>query len=68
VVLTKTERLVRSEPFRSLHRRIVAALERIGDIGTLAGDELREVLVAEDVDGGPGAPGRLRTLPTQVRP
>jgi hypothetical protein len=45
VVLTKTERLVRSEPFRSLHRRTVAALEVVGDVGTLAGDELREVLV-----------------------
>jgi DNA-directed RNA polymerase specialized sigma24 family protein len=39
------ERLVRSDPFRSLHRRIVAVLERIGDVGTLSGDELREVLV-----------------------
>jgi hypothetical protein len=50
VVLTKTERLVRSEPFRSLHRRIVAALELVGDVGTLSGDELREVLVAGDTE------------------
>jgi hypothetical protein len=42
--LDKTERLVRSDPFRSLHRRIVAALERIADVGTLSGDELRDVL------------------------
>ena len=68
VVLTKTEKLCRSEPFRLLHRRIVPALERVGDVGTLAGDELREVLVVEDVDGEPGVPGRLRALPTQVRP
>jgi hypothetical protein len=67
VVLVKTERLVRAEPFRSLHWRIVAALERLGDVGTLGGDELRQVLVAEDVDGGPGAPGRLRALRLEVR-
>ena len=59
VVLAKTERLVRSEPFRSLHRRIVAELEEVGEVGSLSGDELRQVLV---VDGGPGAPGRLRAL------
>jgi hypothetical protein len=44
LVLDKTERLVRSDPFRSLHRRIVAALEELGDVGTLGGDELRHVL------------------------
>jgi hypothetical protein len=40
VVLAKTERLIRSEPFRSLHRRIVAALEQVGEVGTLSGDDL----------------------------
>jgi hypothetical protein len=65
VVIEKTRRLIRSEPFRSLHRRVVAALENVGEVGTLTGDELRQVLV---VDGEPGAPGRLRALPTQARP
>jgi hypothetical protein len=41
LVLDRTERLVRSEAFRSLHRRIVAAL---GEVGTLSGVRLREVL------------------------
>jgi hypothetical protein len=68
LVTDKTQRLVRSQPFRLLHWRIVRALEEMGDLGVLSGPELREVLGAEDVDGGPGAPGRLRTLPTQVRP
>lgn len=49
VVLHKTERLVRSDPFRSLHRRIVAVLERLGDVGTLGGDELRQVLSSRSV-------------------
>jgi hypothetical protein len=40
----RTERLVRSEAFRRLHRRIVEALERIGDVGTLSGAELCELL------------------------
>jgi hypothetical protein len=44
VVLDKAERLVRSEPFRLLHRRVVAALEDLGDTGTLSRDELREAL------------------------
>lgn len=44
LVALKTERLVRSEPFRRLHRRIVSKLEPLGDTGTLSGDELREVL------------------------
>ena len=44
LVLDRTRRLVRSEPFRTLHRRVVAALEGIGDVGTLGGDELRQVL------------------------
>jgi hypothetical protein len=49
LVIGKTERLVRSEPFRPLHRRVVAALEEVGDIGTLSGDELREVLEPANV-------------------
>jgi hypothetical protein len=44
LVTEKTARLVRSEPFRLLHWRIVKALEEMGDLGTLAGPELREVL------------------------
>jgi hypothetical protein len=47
MVTRRTERLVRSEPFRLLHRRIVAALEEVGDTGTLSGDDLREVLGPE---------------------
>jgi hypothetical protein len=57
--LDRSERLVRSQAFRTLHRRIIAALDPIGDVGTLAGGALRQVLV---VDGEPGAPGRLRAL------
>jgi hypothetical protein len=44
LVLDRTERLVRSEAFRSLHRRIVAALGEVGEVGTLSGVRLREVL------------------------
>jgi hypothetical protein len=47
VVAGKTERLVRSEPFRRLHRRVVSKLEELGDTGTLSGDDLREVLGPE---------------------
>jgi hypothetical protein len=44
LVLDRTERLVRSESFRSLHRRIVAALEEVGEVGVLSGDDLARVL------------------------
>ena len=44
VVLHKTELLVRSESFRRLHRRIVAALEEVGEVGSLSGDALDRVL------------------------
>jgi hypothetical protein len=58
VVLAKTERLIRSESFRSLHRRIVAALEEVGEVGTLSGDELDRVLATSGAappfhDGSP---------------
>lgn len=45
VVLHKTERLVRSEAFRRLHRRVVSKLEEIGEIGTLSGADLALTLV-----------------------
>jgi hypothetical protein len=61
--LDRTERLVRSQAFRTLHRRIIAALERIG-VGTLAGGALRQVLV---VDGEPGRQAGSGS-PTQMRP
>jgi hypothetical protein len=44
LVIGKTERLVRSESFRRLHRRIVAALEEVGDTGTLSGNALARAL------------------------
>jgi hypothetical protein len=50
MVLDKTERLVRSEPFRRLHRRVLEALEEIGDLGTLSGDALRAVLDHPDAE------------------
>jgi hypothetical protein len=56
MVVTKTERLVRSEAFRRLHRRIVTALEQIGDFGTLSGDELRAVLSPPGATSFVGAP------------
>jgi hypothetical protein len=59
VVVHKTERLVRSEPFRSLHRRVVAALEELGEVGTLSGDELDRVFATPDaglLSGAPASP------------
>jgi hypothetical protein len=47
MVTHKTERLIRSDGFRRLHRRIVKTLEEVGDTGTLSGDALREVLGPE---------------------
>lgn len=44
MVAGKTERLVRSEAFRALHRRVVKAHEEVGDTGTLRGHALREAL------------------------
>jgi hypothetical protein len=44
LVIGKTERLVRAEPFRRLHRRVVAELEEVGDTGTLSGDALARAL------------------------
>jgi hypothetical protein len=44
VVIHRTERLIRSESFRRLHRRVVAEREDLGDTGTLSRDELPEVL------------------------
>jgi hypothetical protein len=44
LVLDRTERLVRSEAFRSLHRRVIAALEDVGEVGTLSGDALAGAL------------------------
>jgi hypothetical protein len=38
---------VRFDRFCSLHRRIVKALEELGNFGTLSGDELREILEME---------------------
>jgi hypothetical protein len=68
VVLAKTERLVRAEPFRSLHRRIVAALEELGDTGTLSGDELRQVLAIPDADLLSGEPRPEAATSIGVRP
>jgi hypothetical protein len=51
LVLYRTERLVRSEAFRSLHRRIVAALGEVGEVGTLSGLRLREVLTPSPREG-----------------
>ena len=50
LVTDRTERLVRSAEFRSLHQRVVTALEEMGDLGVLSGDELRQVLVTEDAE------------------
>jgi hypothetical protein len=43
-VTPQAERLIRSEPFRRLHRRVVAALEEVGDTGTLSGIALARAL------------------------
>lgn len=57
VVLERTERLVRSEPFRQLHRRVVAALDEVGDTGTLFGEALARALTpAPGADFQQGAP------------
>jgi hypothetical protein len=53
VVLHKTERLVRSEPFRRLHRRVVAALDDVGEVGSLSGDALDRALTATPDVGPP---------------
>jgi hypothetical protein len=55
MVLDKTRRLRRTDPFRTLHYRVVKALERLGDFGTLAGDELRHVLDLPDATSFLGA-------------
>jgi hypothetical protein len=49
MVIGKTERLVRSENFRRLHRRVVAALEEVGEVGTLSGDALARALTTTRV-------------------
>ena len=58
VVVHKTERLVRSEPFRRLHRRVVAALDEVGDTGTLSGDALAQSMTRERrlLSGGTAPP------------
>jgi hypothetical protein len=58
VVLDRTERLVRSEPFRPLHRRVVAALDEVGDTGTLSGDALARALTLDSWRPDPSAVGR----------
>jgi hypothetical protein len=44
VTPSSSRSLVRSEPFRRLHRRVVAALDELGDTGTLSGDALERAL------------------------
>jgi hypothetical protein len=56
VVVHKTQRLIGSEPFRSLHLRLVAALEEVGEVGTLSGDELDRVFATPDAGLLSGAP------------
>lgn len=69
LVLDRTERLVRSDPFRSLHRHIVAALEELGDFGTLSGDELRAVLEPDLPDAYlPVGPPRSEAAASARRP
>jgi hypothetical protein len=62
LVTNRTRRLVRSESFRQLHQRIVAALEEMGDLGVLSGDELRQVLEPATW----GVPGPRPTRPPQT--
>lgn len=54
--------LARHAPFAYTWRLLVVRLHDLGEFVELRGDELREVLRPEDVDGGPGAPGRLQAL------
>jgi hypothetical protein len=66
VVTHKTERLVRSEAFRRLHQRVVAALEEVGEVGTLSGAELARALATPDAGFLPGAP-RPSSVATSAR-
>jgi hypothetical protein len=56
VVVHKTQRLIRSEPFRSRHQLVVAALAEVGEVGSLSGDELDQVLATPGAGLLSGAP------------